>query len=330
MSTLSPERVVDAPAVGVIVFDASGTCVDCNPAAEEILGSTRVGLVGWSRRRDARPFRTSRGEIPHDVCPLDAASPGARDRSDVIRYEDQSGNPRWLSVEAHAITADGPLNGGTVASFVDVTERMIAIARDAFTPWTAAWDLLPCAVVALNPNGVIAYSNASATALFGREGRPLVGEHVWRLVPAHRADEAEMVRRILRSGKGWAGTFFLRDGGRYLEVSTTIAPLRVGGELIGFVGAFNPLEGPIRASALSAAGGTSSMLAEHLHTVARPQELEVLRLLAAGLTNKEIAARVAFSPYTVRDIVSDLMSRLRAKNRAELAAIAAVALERPR
>ncbi len=48
-----------------------------------------------------------------------------------------------------------------------------------------------------------------------------------------------------------------------------------------------------------------------------PREIEVLRLLAEGLANKEIAARLGISEHTVKFHLSAIYSKLGATNRAE-------------
>jgi NarL family two-component system response regulator LiaR len=50
-----------------------------------------------------------------------------------------------------------------------------------------------------------------------------------------------------------------------------------------------------------------------------PRETEVLRLLAAGLTDREIAETLIISPRTVETHVSSVLHKLRAKNRSEAA-----------
>ncbi|TCJ13897.1 response regulator transcription factor [Rubrobacter taiwanensis] len=54
-----------------------------------------------------------------------------------------------------------------------------------------------------------------------------------------------------------------------------------------------------------------------------PRELEVLRLLARGLQNKEIASRLFISERTVKFHISSLMRKLGANNRTELVSLAA-------
>lgn len=46
------------------------------------------------------------------------------------------------------------------------------------------------------------------------------------------------------------------------------------------------------------------------------REEVVLRMLADGLTNREIAAELGISPHTVKDHVSSIYRRLEATNRA--------------
>ncbi len=57
--------------------------------------------------------------------------------------------------------------------------------------------------------------------------------------------------------------------------------------------------------------------AELAETQLTPRELEVIALLADGLANKEIAARLSISPHTAKFHVESLLRKLNASNRAE-------------
>jgi len=48
-----------------------------------------------------------------------------------------------------------------------------------------------------------------------------------------------------------------------------------------------------------------------------PRELEVLKSVAAGLSDKQVAGRLGISPKTVRNHLSQIFSKLHAGNRVE-------------
>ncbi len=48
-----------------------------------------------------------------------------------------------------------------------------------------------------------------------------------------------------------------------------------------------------------------------------PREMDVLRLMAQGLTNSEIADQLHLSPATVKDYVRNIMTKLEARNRVD-------------
>jgi DNA-binding NarL/FixJ family response regulator len=54
---------------------------------------------------------------------------------------------------------------------------------------------------------------------------------------------------------------------------------------------------------------------EHL----TPREFEILRLLAEGLSNKEIAAQLNLSEKTVKNRISEILSKLGVCNRTQAA-----------
>ena len=69
--------------------------------------------------------------------------------------------------------------------------------------------------------------------------------------------------------------------------------------------------------------GIAAKLAERIgRSTLSPRETEVLLLVARGLTNKEIGARLFISDKTVRNHVISVMGKLQAKHRTEAVTIA--------
>jgi DNA-binding NarL/FixJ family response regulator len=74
-----------------------------------------------------------------------------------------------------------------------------------------------------------------------------------------------------------------------------------------------PLPEPLPARSFDSLSGLPSPLAEEL----TPREIEVLRLMAEGLANKELASRLAISEHTVKFHVSSILGKLGAASRTE-------------
>jgi len=70
-------------------------------------------------------------------------------------------------------------------------------------------------------------------------------------------------------------------------------------------------------SLLSVTNASSSGGSEALVEALTPREIEVLRLLAGGLGNKEIASRLEISEHTVKFHVASIMGKLGAASRTE-------------
>jgi DNA-binding NarL/FixJ family response regulator len=70
------------------------------------------------------------------------------------------------------------------------------------------------------------------------------------------------------------------------------------------------------------AARTSARQGEDQLAVLTPREREVLALVGGGLSNDEIGARLFLSPATARTHVSHAMTKLRARDRAQLVVIA--------
>jgi len=119
-----------------------------------------------------------------------------------------------------------------------------------------------------------------------------------------RNPAAEAVADVLRAGV----KAVLPSGLSGPEIVAAIEAAATGLVVLDAAGIETLLRAP---SAIS--NGGSEGLVEAL----TPRELEVLKLLAAGLGNKEIASRLAISEHTVKFHVASIMGKLGAASRTE-------------
>ncbi|MGE5265202.1 MAG: response regulator transcription factor [Acidobacteriota bacterium] len=103
----------------------------------------------------------------------------------------------------------------------------------------------------------------------------------------------------------------------------------------------NELTRAVRSLAAGGAALEEGVAARVLESIAEPggdelsaRELEVLRLLVAGASNKTIAAQLNLSENTIKSHLSNIFSKLRVQSRVEAVAAALqrglVPLDRPR
>ena len=98
------------------------------------------------------------------------------------------------------------------------------------------------------------------------------------------------------------------------QLVVSVEPVRAGGEIAGALLRFR-----LSAGAMRGADGTSALGWGSLTDA----ELYLAELVAAGLTNKEAAARLIVSPHTVDSHLRHIFSKLDINSRVELARLVA-------
>jgi DNA-binding CsgD family transcriptional regulator len=143
----------------------------------------------------------------------------------------------------------------------------------------------------------------AATRLFGATQARLdaIGLPLW----AVDRDEANRLIADLRRTRGDAAFTAAWDEGYALSTDEAIAAARA-----------------IAAEAMNA-GSAPAIAAEALRLGLTPREVEVLRLLARRLTDREIAETLFISPKTAGKHVGNILAKLQAADRRQAAALAA-------
>lgn len=101
----------------------------------------------------------------------------------------------------------------------------------------------------------------------------------------------------------------------------------LGGQVVERVRQVAQAGRPLDAKLRRRVRGTATVIEEVLADLS-PQQRRVAELVAQGLTNAEIAERLQLSVNTVRNYLSQVMHRLRARNRIEVAlALAQLAMQ---
>jgi PAS domain S-box-containing protein len=119
------QSILDSMGDGVVVVDENGTCILCNPAAEELLGRTSVSMAGQPLAALYTPLMADKTTpIKPDDRPMARAMRGeAVNEAEIfIRPSEQSPGV-WQSVTARPIRDEQGSPKGGVMVFHDVTER---------------------------------------------------------------------------------------------------------------------------------------------------------------------------------------------------------------
>jgi DNA-binding NarL/FixJ family response regulator len=167
--------------------------------------------------------------------------------------------------------------------------------------------------------------------------RVLLAEQPWveRCLAARAAEEALLLSRRMRPDVALVDLFLAGESGAELcgairEVSPETRVLLISGAgrmtasaaraagASGFISKESDAREVV--AAVRAVGRGMTMFAprtEQPEPLLTEREREVLILIAAGSTNREIAARLYLSPHTVKEHTSALYRKLQARNRAD-------------
>jgi two-component system, NarL family, response regulator YdfI len=130
------------------------------------------------------------------------------------------------------------------------------------------------------------------------------------------ADEADIAPLTTAFGAGVRG-LLPRDARPHEIVAA------VGAAAAGLVTVTTELLAMLRSAAMVAAPSQAARADAAREASLTPRELEVLRMIADGLGNKQIAARLAISEHTVKFHVGSVFAKTRASTRAEAVMIGA-------
>jgi PAS domain S-box-containing protein len=207
----------------------------------------------------------------------------------------------------------------------------------------ALFESAPDAILLADDQARYVDANPAACELTGYSREELLRLHVWDVAPTQQPRATQRAwRTFLRRGSA-DGEFVLRrkDG------TTVEAEFRAVANVVpGVHASFLRPSGERKARAEQAEQqarqqertrlvllfqDSARHLLRQLGADAAPeglatlteQERRILRLIAAGQTNRQIAAEIGLSPNTVKDHVSNLFRKLRITRRAEAAAIIA-------
>lgn len=168
----------------------------------------------------------------------------------------------------------------------------------------------PAAIVTIGENGFIQLANRAAEEILAPRDGKLVGHPIGAFLPElHRA-----VRR--------------EEGPQFRTSMQCRAHRDNGDTFMADVWFSTYTEGPshqLAAIIAEAVGETSGSVAEGENgerNVLTTREIDVLRFLVQGLTNKEIAARMEVSESTVKNTFQQLFGKLGVRTRSQLVRVA--------
>ena len=161
--------------------------------------------------------------------------------------------------------------------------------------------------------GRFVHMNAAAERASGRTNAQLLGGHFTDLLPEEaRANvEAQFRRAVERGEPTDFQTVFVDASGQLRGTRAQHLPLRDGDAIVGvLILAFDVRRVPAELARLKPDPRLT------------PRQLEILELIASGLSTMDVATQLTLSPETVRNHLRNAFRELRAHNRVEAIATA--------
>lgn len=189
----------------------------------------------------------------------------------------------------------------------------------------------PYAVLAVDPEGHIVLANEKAATLFGYSSADLAGLQVEALIqPRFRAEHKQHMADFFEHPAGGNPCPIVpatrRDGTEIMvDCSLSVLETEQGVVVLTVLKESAGDERAEQALAMAEEALTGRLQQEpgaSKHPALSGRELEVLRRAADGRTNKEIAADLGISTYTVQKHVSNILLKLGSPSRSAACACA--------
>ena len=337
--TLLAENSLDL----ILVADPEGVALYVNPRVEEVLGYGRDEFLGMRVPDLLHPddYETIMVELATAASHPGSTSGYAQGR---YRHKDST----WVWIEGIAVSLlDDPVVGGIICCGRDITERKQAeeeirnlnetleqrveertaqleavvskletqgrMLRESEEMFRSTFELAAVGMAHVSQNGRFLRANRKFCEIVGYASDELVGE-TFRSI-THSDDLAEDLEHLGRMLEGEIDSYstekrYVRKDFSQVWVSLSTSLVR---DYEGGPGYFISVIEDI----------TDRKRAGRLLRLLTPREIEILRLLAVGRTNREIAEQLNFSVSTVKNHVQHILARLNASDRTQAAVKAA-------
>ena len=238
--------------------------------------------------------------------------------------------PHWTLLPV-ANLADVALLRGDPASAATLAEQAVAGWREAGYLWGIAQALGTAAAAASERGDQVRaarlYDETLTLWLESDDGRGIAGTLAGIAGVANRRGQAERAARLLGAAWGVAESLGVRYLAHHVHAERVLTATRSQLDDLVFDTAWTEgqalsIEQAVAEARRLLAAPTAASISDLSSPRLSPRELDVLRLLVAGLHDREIAAALRVSPRTVQTHVASLFAKFGVNSRVEVTAIA--------